>query len=232
MRSGRKNDGLPAKTASHSAARTVPTVNYFITGTDTAVGKTYVASLLTRALRTAGFDTVALKPICCGSRDDVEALCAASDNELSADASNPVWFQNPVAPLVAARMENRDLDLAALATWFAHHRNRRRSLLVEGAGGWLVPLTPQATVADLAALFALPVLLVVANRLGCLNHTLLTIESIRAHGLVCRGIVLNTLPGNPNAATETNRRTLEEICDVPILFHISPDQRKIELAVA
>ena len=232
MRPGRKNDGLPAKTASHSAARTVLTVNYFITGTDTAVGKTYVASLLTRALRTAGFDTVALKPICCGSRDDVEALCAASDNELSADASNPVWFQNPVAPLVAARMENRDLDLAALATWFAHHRNRRRSLLVEGAGGWLVPLTPQATVADLAALFALPVLLVVANRLGCLNHTLLTIESIRAHGLDCRGIVLNTLPGNPNAATETNRRTLEEICDVPILFHISPDQRKIELAVA
>jgi dethiobiotin synthetase len=232
MRPDRKNDGLPAKTASHSAARTVPTVNYFITGTDTAVGKTYVASLLTRALRTAGFDTVALKPICCGSRDDVEALCAASDNELSADASNPVWFQNPVAPLVAARMENRELDLAALATWFAHHRNRRRSLLVEGAGGWLVPLTPQATVADLAALFALPVLLVVANRLGCLNHTLLTIESIRAHGLDCRGIVLNTLPGNPNAATETNRRTLEEICDVPILFHISPDQRKIELAVA
>ena len=183
-------------------------------------------------MRTAGFDTVALKPICCGSRDDVEALCAASDNELSADASNPVWFQNPVAPIVAARMENRDLDLAALATWFAHHRNRRRSLLVEGAGGWLVPLTPQATVADLAALFALPVLLVVANRLGCLNHTLLTIESIRAHGLDCRGIVLNTLPGNPNAATETNRRTLEEICDVPILFHVSPDQRKIELAVA
>ena len=207
-------------------------MNYFITGTDTAVGKTYVASLLTRALRTAGFDTVALKPICCGSRDDVEALCAASDNELSADASNPVWFQNPVAPLVAARMENRDLDLAALATWFAHHRNRRRSLLVEGAGGWLVPLTPQATVADLAALFGLPVLLVVANRLGCLNHTLLTIESIRAHGLDCRGIVLNTLPGNPNAATETNRRTLEEICDVPILFDISPNQRKIELAVA
>lgn len=223
---------MPAKTARHSAARTVLTVNYFITGTDTAVGKTYVASLLTRALRTVGFDTVALKPICCGSRDDVEALCAASDNELSADASNPVWFQNPVAPLVAARMENRDLDLAALATWFAHHRNRRHSLLVEGAGGWLVPLTPQATVADLAALFALPVLLVVANRLGCLNHTLLTIESIRAHGLDCRGIVLNTLPGNPNAATETNRRTLEEICDVPILFDISPDQRKIELAVA
>ncbi len=207
-------------------------MNYFITGTDTAVGKTYVASLLTRALRRAGFDTVALKPICCGSRDDVEALCAASDKELSADNSNPLWFQSPVAPLVAARLENRDLDLEALGAWFERHRKRRRSLLVEGAGGWLVPLTPNATVANLAALFGLPVLLVVANRLGCLNHTLLTIESIRARGLDCRGIVLNTLPGNPNAATETNKRTLEEVCDVPILFDIRPGQRAVELAVA
>src|SRR4029077_15552514 len=132
MRPDRRNDGLPAKTASHSAARTVPTVNYFLTGTDTAVGKTYVASLLTRALRRAGFDTVALKPICCGSRDDVDALCAGSGNKLSADASNPLWFQAPVAPLVAARLENRDLDLQALAAWFERHRNRRRSLLVEG----------------------------------------------------------------------------------------------------
>ena len=207
-------------------------MNYFITGTDTAVGKTYVASLLTRALRRAGFDTVALKPICCGSRNDVEALCAASDNELSVETSNPFWFQTPVAPLVAARLENRDLDLQALAAWFERHRNRRRSLLVEGAGGWLVPLTPQAMVADLAALFGLPVLLVVANRLGCLNHTLLTVESIRARGLDCRGIVLNTLPGNLSAATKTNKRTMEEICDVPILFDIGPDQRRIELAVA
>jgi dethiobiotin synthetase len=129
-------------------------------------------------------------------------------------------------------MENRELDLAALAAWFEHHRQRRRSLLVEGAGGWLVPLTPKGTVADLAAHFRLPVLLVVANRLGCLNHTLLTVESIRTRGLECRGIALNTLPGTPDAATQTNRRTLEEICDVPILFDIAPDQRKIELAVA
>ena len=207
-------------------------MNYFVTGTDTHVGKTYVASLLTRALRRAGFDTVALKPICCGSREDVEALCAAADNELSPDSCNPIWLQTPVAPLVAARIENRELDLSALAAWFEHHRKRRRSLLIEGAGGWLVPLTPQGTVADLAALFGLPVLLVVANRLGCLNHTLLTIESIRARSLECRGIALNTLPGTPNAAMQTNRRTLEEICDVPILFDIGSDQRRIDLAVA
>jgi dethiobiotin synthetase len=207
-------------------------MNYFITGTDTAVGKTYVAALLTRGLRRAGFDTVALKPICCGSRDDVDALGTASDNELSADATNPIWLQTPVAPFVAARLENRELDLAELGEWFQHHRTRRRSLLVEGVGGWLVPITPKSTGADLAALFGLPVLLVVANRLGCLNHTLLTIESIRAHGHECRGIVLNSMPGISSVATETNKRALQEICDVPILFDIGPGQRSIELAVA
>lgn len=207
-------------------------MNCFITGTDTAVGKTYAAALLTRGLRRAGFDTVALKPICCGSRDDVDILRTASDDELSADATNPIWLQNPVAPLVAARLENRELNLAELETWFQRHRARRRSLLVEGAGGWLVPVTSKSTMADLAVVFGLPVLLVVANRLGCLNHTLLTVESIRAHGLECRGIILNSMPGVSSIATATNKRTLEEICDVPILFDIQAGQQSIELAVA
>ena len=73
--------------------------------------KNYVAALLTRALRRAGLDTVALKPICCGARDDVDALCDASDNELSPDATNPIWLASPLAPLVAARLENRVLDI-------------------------------------------------------------------------------------------------------------------------
>jgi dethiobiotin synthetase len=105
-------------------------------------------------------------------------------------------------------------------------------LLIEGVGGWLVPVAPQSTMADVAARFGLPVLLVVANRLGCLNHTLLTIESIRARGLECRGIVLNSLPGASDVATETNKRTLQEVCDVPILFEIESGQQSIELAVA
>jgi dethiobiotin synthetase len=75
-------------------------------------------------------------------------------------------------------------------------------------------------------------LLVISNRLGCLNHTLLTIECIRARGLSCRGLVLNTLPGLQTEATKSNRQALEEICDVPILFDIHPDQKEIELAVA
>ena len=146
-------------------------MNYFVTGTDTAVGKTYVTSLLTRALRRAGLDTVALKPICCGSREDVDALCEESQNEISPDACNPIWLQTPVAPLVAARKEQRELDLEGLMPSCIHHRSRRRSLLIEGVGGWLVPLSARTTVADLAKLFGLPILLVISNRLGCLNHT-------------------------------------------------------------
>lgn len=207
-------------------------MNFFVTGTDTGVGKTFVTALLTRALRRAGLDTVALKPICCGPRDDVDALCAASDQELSPDAINPCWLQAPAAPLVAARKENREVDLDGLTGWFRQHRVRRRSLLVEGAGGWLVPVATRTTVADLAVAFDLPVLVVVANRLGCLNHTLLTLESIRARGLTCGGLVLNTLSAENSVATETNRQILREFCDVPILFEVGPDQASLELAVA
>jgi len=207
-------------------------VNFFVTGTDTEVGKTFVTALLTRALRSAGLDTVALKPVCCGPRDDVDALCAAMDGELAPDAVNPLWFEAPAAPLVAARREHREVDLAALTAWFQSHRSRRRSLLVEGAGGWLVPLGTSTTVADLAAALGLPVLVVVANRLGCINHTLLTVESIRRRGLECGGLVLNTIDDDQSVAVRTNREILQEFCNVPVLFEITPGQTSLELAVA
>lgn len=207
-------------------------MNYFITGTDTGVGKTYFTVLLARAARRAGFDTAALKPVCCGSRADVDLLRAAAGDELSADDINPLWFQASAAPLVAARRENREVDFHALGAWFRRQQARRRSLLVEGAGGWLVPLADGKTVADLAALIDLPVLVVAANRLGCLNHAFLTVESIRARGLVCAGLVLNTLSSEDSVAVETNRGMIEEFCDAPVLFEIQPGQKAIELAVA
>ncbi len=128
--------------------------------------------------------------------------------------------------------EGQEVNLATLNDWFQQHRARRRSLLVEGAGGWLVPLAEGRTVADLAVLFGLPVLVVVANRLGCLNHTLLTPESIRARGLSCGGLILNTLTAENSVAVETNRQVLQEFCDVPILFEIAPGQDSLDLAVA
>jgi len=207
-------------------------VNYFITGTDTGVGKTFFTALLTRSLRRAGFDTGALKPICCGPREDVHILRAAADGQLTPDEINPVFFDLPVAPLVAARADKREVDLDGLSAWFQRLRPQRRSWLVEGAGGWLVPITREKTVADLAAIIGLPVLVVVANRLGCLNHTLLTIESIRARGLECAGLVLNNLSDEQTFATQTNRGILQDCTDVPVLFEIHPGQQSLEIAVA
>lgn len=205
-------------------------MNYFITGTDTGVGKTHFTALLTRAARQAGLDTAALKPLCCGSREDVHILRAAADGELPVEEINPVYYDLPVAPLVAARQENRPVNLPALAAWFAALRSRRASWLVEGAGGWLVPLTETETVADLAVLLGLPVLVVVANRLGCLNHTLLTVEAIRARGLTCAGLVLNTLSKDHSAAAATNKRILQDFCDAPILFELRPGQQRLDIA--
>lgn len=207
-------------------------MNYFVTGTDTGVGKTYVTALLARALRQSGLDTIALKPVCCGSREDVHILRAATGGQLTAEEINPLFFEAAASPLATGRKKHGVVEIATLTPWFQALRARHQSLLVEGAGGWLMPLTATQTMADVAGLFQLPVLLVVGNRLGCLNHTLLTIESIRARGLECAGIVLNSREKSSSLASKTNKQVLSEICDVPVLFEILPGQQRIELATA
>ena len=200
-------------------------MNAFLTGTDTGVGKTFATALLTSALRQAGHGTLALKPICSGERSDVEILRNASGQILSLDETNPVWLQAPAAPLVAARLENRTLSLDPLVAWFQNLSAKHPSLLVEGAGGWLVPVTDTETLADLAVRLALPVIPVVANRLGCLNHTLLTLESIQARGLPCPGIILNHLVPPADPAQLTNAQILSR--HTQILLEIHPDQPEI-----
>jgi len=204
----------------------------FITGTDTGVGKTFVTALLARALRRAGLDTIALKPICSGDRGDAEILRAACDAELGLDEVNPLWFQMPVAPHLAARHETRTISIPALEDWYRSVSAVRKSVLVEGAGGWLVPIADKTLIADLAAVLGLPVIVVVADRLGCVNHALLTIESIRSRGLECRGIILNSLRRESPERDLGNRAMLEEFTGVPVLFEITPEQREIELAIA
>lgn len=205
-------------------------MNLFLTGTDTDVGKTYVAALLVRALRAAGRDAVGCKPICCGGREDAEALLAASGDAMTLNDVNPVWLRPPAAPYTASMIENRTIDLALVRETLARVRGAHESLIVEGVGGWLVPITRDYFVSDLAADFGLPVAVVVANRLGALNHTLLTIQSIRARGLVCAGIVLNhTHPAGdaPDLAATTNRAILEDLLDVPVLYEIAYGQREL-----
>jgi dethiobiotin synthetase len=207
-------------------------MNYFLTGTDTGVGKTYVGALLVRALRKAGFDTVGLKPICCGDRADAEILRAAAGEELSLDEVNPVWFRVPAAPYAASMVENRLPDLDQIRDRYARVRAGRRSVIVEGVGGWLVPILQHYSVADLAAEMGLPVVVVAANRLGVLNHTLLTVEAIKARGLSCAGVILNNVTWESDPATTTNRAMLEHLLDVPLLYEVEMGQSGLSLGVA
>lgn len=207
-------------------------MNFFITGTDTDAGKTFVTALMVRSLRKAGFDTVAMKPVSCGEPEDSRILRAAAGNELFPQEVTPVSYKAPLAPIEAARLEGRTFDPEEILSVFRRLRSAHRSLLVEGVGGWLVPLIENYSAADLAKAMGFPVVIVVRNRLGAINHTLLTLESIKAHGLACGGIILNNHPkdsGDP--AAEGNRRLLPTLTDVPILFEIHPDQSELPLAV-
>ncbi len=167
---------------------------FFITGTDTGVGKTWFTSWLARNWLAHGHTVAALKPISTGDREDAVLLRQASGKALTLDETNPVHFREPVAPLLAAQLEHRLIDFALLNSHIEEHRARVSHLVVEGVGGWRVPLAPGREVRDWAKELGLPVVVVALNRLGMINHTLLTVESIRAAGLTCAGIVVNEGP--------------------------------------
>ena len=198
-------------------------MSIFITGTDTAVGKTRVAALLVRALRANGVDAVGFKPICCGGREDAEALVEASAGAVILNEVNPVWLRPPVAPFTAAMIEGRMVDVALVRETFTRLREKHAVVVVEGCGGWLVPVARDFSMGDLAAEFALPVVVVAANRLGVINHTLLTVAAIRAHGLACMGVLLNQAlqPAPDDAAVLTNGAVLEELLDVPLFEELA-----------
>jgi len=194
-------------------------VSYFVTGTDTGVGKTRFSCLLVEALRAEGVDAAGFKPVCCGDRDDALLLAAASGG-LSPDEVNPVWLKASVAPLVAGMLENRPVDTADLIGKFHAFAAAHHTVIVEGAGGWRVPLADGYDMADLAADLRLPVIIVVGNRLGALNHTILTVESIRAKGLPIAGLVMNHLVDELDTASITNKGIIEQLTGLPILAEI------------
>src|SRR5260221_3931935 len=172
---------------------------FFITGTDTGVGKTWFTCWLVRAWRLQGYNSAALKPISTGDREAARLLRAASADVLSLDETNPVHFREPAAPLLAARAENRSIDFPALNRGIAALRMRFPHLAVEGVGGWRVPLADGYEVRDWARDLALPVVVVARGGLGTLNHTLLTVESISLAGLTCAGVVVNAGPETNSA---------------------------------
>jgi len=199
-------------------------MNYFVTGTDTDCGKTYVTALLVRAARTARVDAVGAKPFCCGPRTDVEILAQASDHVDTLNAINPVWLKTPAAPRACEMLGEPAADVPRALTAVRDLAARHAQVFCEGAGGWLVPVAKDCTVADFAADLGWPVIVVVRNKLGALNHTLLTLESVRRRGLPLAGIILNDVDGRTDEASGTNRAILEESCACPILAEIARGQ--------
>ena len=194
-------------------------MNFFITGTDTGVGKTYITKLLVESLRAEGKYAVGFKPISCGDREDAVILAAASGN-LSLDEVNPLHFSSAVAPHVAALLENKTIDPAQILASYQAISEIYDPVIVEGAGGWEVPITESYFVSDLAKDLNLPVILVAANRLGALNHILLTLAAIQAKGLKCAGIILNQLEDEMDTPMITNKGVIESLTQVPLLDHI------------
>ena len=189
---------------------------FLVTGTDTGVGKTYVTCQLVRALRKAGVDAVGYKSVCCGERTDAELLVAASENAEPIEVLNPIWYQAPVTPAVAAELEGKPVSLDAIQAHAEALAERHDVLLMEGVGGWEVPMTRTETFSDLAQALGWPVILVAANRLGALNHTLLTERAIQNRGLEILAVILNHLTEEHHVAMTTNRRILNEFLTVPV----------------
>jgi dethiobiotin synthetase len=173
----------------------------FVTGTDTGVGKTRVSAALCRAFARRGLRVGAMKPIASGCQataaglrnEDALALHAAMNVRARYAEVNPYAFEPPIAPHIAARDAGTIIDFAVLDRAYERLSLRSDVLVVEGAGGWLVPLDEQRSFADLAQHWQLSVVLVVGLRLGCLNHALLTAQAIVSRGLPLRGWVANAI---------------------------------------
>jgi dethiobiotin synthase len=198
-------------------------VNYLVTGTDTGVGKTFVTVGLINAARLAGVDCIGMKPIAAGDNDDTRAIMAAQQGSEPEHLVNPFWYRTPVAPYTAAIIENRPIDLTAIRKAYEEIASRHRTVLVEGAGGFLVPILASYDFRDLAKELGLSVIVVAANRLGVINHTRLTVESIRNAGLECSTVILNHPPGPEDLSQLTNQSLLEHLLNVPV-FRVETDQ--------
>ena len=171
----------------------------FVTGTDTGVGKTLFTCALLRAYVGAGFRAVGMKPVAAGAtpdngalvNEDVAAMTAASNVAAPAALVNPYCFEPPIAPHIAAARAGVTVEIERIASAYAGLAALADRVVVEGAGGFRVPLGPGADTADLARRLGLPVVLVVGVRLGCLNHAILTADAVRAAGLTLAGWVAN-----------------------------------------
>lgn len=214
-----------------SAQRSAPAARgFFVTGTDTGVGKTLVTCALLHAYAARGLRVVGMKPVAAGAppasgrlvNEDAVALKAASTLAVPDELANPYCFEQPIAPHIAAALAGTTIDLQRLKS--AHDALARSAdvVIVEGAGGFRVPLGAGFDTADLAAALGLPVILVVGMRLGCLNHALLTAEAVRASGLPLAGWVASHVDPGMLYADE-NVKALESRLEAPLIARLGFD---------
>ncbi len=209
-------------------------MSYFITGTDTSVGKTLVSCALLHSFAAQGRRVAGMKPVAAGCGDgdrheDVTQLRAASNVSASQGQINPYCFAPAVAPHLAARFAGVSIDVARILESYAELAAQAEVVIVEGAGGFLVPLNDGQDSADLAGQLGLPVILVAGMRLGCLNHALLTAEAIASRGLTLAGWVANCVDADM-ALRDENIAALQQRIAAPLLgvvpYSAHPDARE------
>jgi dethiobiotin synthetase len=196
----------------------------FVTGTDTGVGKTIISLGLMRLLQDAGLKVAAMKPVATGAfwqdgrlvNEDALSLQANASIRLDYNQVNPFVFELPVSPHIAAKKAGREIDFQRILQVYEELTGSADCVVVEGVGGWEVPLNERQRVADLVRVLDLPVLLVVGLRLGCLNHALLTQRAIENAGANCLGWIANQIEPDFLLSIE-NIETLEHSLDWPLL---------------
>lgn len=202
--------------------------SFFITGTDTEIGKTFSACCLLQAAQKQGLSTAAVKPVAAGGiytafgfqNEDAIQLKKLSTLQLDYEELNPVCLKQAIAPHVAAAQEQLTLKAEELAEYCRNVINKKADLtLIEGAGGWMVPLNQEENISDMVKLLDIPVILVVGMKLGCLNHALLTVKALQEEGFTMHGWIANCLePDMP--AFEENIKTLKARIQAPLITTI------------
>lgn len=211
-------------------------MSYFVTGTDTDIGKTLVACALLHAFAAQGKRVVGMKPVAAGcdghdKNDDALRLAAASNVQITYGQVNPYCFPRPVAPHLAARFIGVRINLPRIFESYRELAALADEVIAEGAGGFCVPLNECEDGVDMARQLGLPVILVVGMRLGCLNHALLTARAIAAAGLPLAGWVANCVDGQMSMRDE-NIAALQQRLPAPLLgvvphFGYAPDAREV-----
>lgn len=209
----------------------------FITGTDTGVGKTWFTVTLMEALKKQGHQVAGMKPIASGAKlndgrlinEDAMLIMHHCSEATNYELINPVVFELPVAPHIAASQKNEIIDLDQIIASYDQLASNSGSVIVEGIGGWRVPITGKTSLVDLVRVLDLPVIMVVGLRPGCINHAILTAEAIRADGVILRGWVSNQLEKDYLFKRETidtlkERLACPHIADLAYMNDFEPDK--------